>query len=364
MVSTFSSAMLAHCMDTPFRPILPIPSIIIVVNLLKTIFLDTHIKGVPSPRSLHGVQRPRNTTHRASLSHGSSHSRARSMVGSVSSSVNHTPHPSASSQSTSRIAPPAPSQEKTIKDLSSLFDFSQPYTLARTKPSSQSGGVAKRMLRRSKTDTSVNLTSPDDQVPSTPRKSTSIKMEGTIDSDYPRTRVGSTPSTPSKTASFEDTTLIRPPVAGASSNVRTYGGKSRSFLVSLGPAGDPIGDDLLGNNGEDDFTIRASYNELRERWGVDNSEDDPYLDPPISTSPGDKSKRKGKSKQLDTPTVHLPNGMMNDLKSITELRSKGESRRFLDDVGYLFEGLEPSAALSVRRGRLVRTLLALTHTHP
>ena len=43
--------------------------------------------------------------------------------------------------------------------------------------------------------------------------------------------------------------------------------------------------------------------------------------------------------------------MMNDLKSITELRSKGENRRFLDEVGYLFEGLEAGAPLNIRRAR-------------
>ena len=45
--------------------------------------------------------------------------------------------------------------------------------------------------------------------------------------------------------------------------------------------------------------------------------------------------------------------MMNDLKSISELRSKGEARRFMDDVGYLFEGLDPDGAIGVRRGRYV-----------
>ena len=45
---------------------------------------------------------------------------------------------------------------------------------------------------------------------------------------------------------------------------------------------------------------------------------------------------------------------MNDLKSISELRSKGEFRRFLDDMGYLFEGLDPQVAVNVRRGRCVK----------
>jgi len=43
--------------------------------------------------------------------------------------------------------------------------------------------------------------------------------------------------------------------------------------------------------------------------------------------------------------------MMNDLKSITELRSKGESRRFMDEVGYLFEGMDRNVGVRVRRGR-------------
>lgn len=85
---------------------------------------------------------------------------------------------------------------------------------------------------------------------------------------------------------------------------------------------------------EDIDTVRESYTDLRIRWGVDNSEDDPY--PPTG-------------KDGDTST--LPPNMMNDLKSISELRSKGETRRFLDEMGYLFEGLDPLGAIGVRRGR-------------
>jgi hypothetical protein len=43
--------------------------------------------------------------------------------------------------------------------------------------------------------------------------------------------------------------------------------------------------------------------------------------------------------------------MMNPLKSISELRNKGESRRFLDEVGYLFEGLDPKCGVGLRRAR-------------
>lgn len=58
---------------------------------------------------------------------------------------------------------------------------------------------------------------------------------------------------------------------------------------------------------------RESYSELRSRWGIDTSDQDPTL---------------------NTPT--------NDLNSIGEMRSRGETRRFLDEVGYLFDGLDPS----------------------
>ncbi|KAG6879928.1 hypothetical protein C0992_009283 [Termitomyces sp. T32_za158] len=55
---------------------------------------------------------------------------------------------------------------------------------------------------------------------------------------------------------------------------------------------------------------------------------------------------------------------MNPLKSITELRSKGESRRFLDEVGYLFEGMDSSVGVGLRRARCVLSSLpvhALSH---
>lgn len=55
----------------------------------------------------------------------------------------------------------------------------------------------------------------------------------------------------------------------------------------------------------------------------------------------------------------LANGMMNDLKSITELRSKGESRRFLDEVGYLFESIESGCAIALRRASVLEIVTKL-----
>lgn len=132
------------------------------------------------------------------------------------------------------------------------------------------------------------------------------------------------------------------------SNVRTYAGRSRSFLVELPTEGAPDG----AIDGDDlGLEVRESYKDLRVRWGVDDSEDDPRLAVSARSSPEPEHGRKGKGRAKDRPKVLLPPNMMNDLKSITELRSKGESRRFMDEVGYLFEGMDSSVGVSVRRGR-------------
>jgi hypothetical protein len=103
-------------------------------------------------------------------------------------------------------------------------------------------------------------------------------------------------------------------------------------------------EELMGESQGDDLGMRReSYADLRQRWGLD-SEEDGY-------ARGLDSIDREISK--DTPAA-LPFGLANDLKSISELRSKGETRRFLDEMGYLFEGLNASAAMGVRRGRYVR----------
>ncbi|KAF9220721.1 hypothetical protein BS17DRAFT_713477 [Gyrodon lividus] len=123
-------------------------------------------------------------------------------------------------------------------------------------------------------------------------------------------------------------------------NIRTYAGSSRSFLVALPvPGADPL------NDIQDDTELHESYADLRTRWGVDNSEDDPrpHRDDFVTHN------LRGNTSTSNLPQSSLPIGMMNDLKSITELRSKGESRRFLDEVGYLFEGLDGCSAIGLRR---------------
>ena len=115
---------------------------------------------------------------------------------------------------------------------------------------------------------------------------------------------------------------------------RTYVGRSRSFLVELPvSAADESPYDL--DRSQSEANVRESYSDLRTRWGVDVSEED------SSELPG-----QGISKGATSPS-----GTLNDLQSVSELRSKGENRRFLDEVGYLCEGLEHAGNIELRRAR-------------
>ncbi|KAI0795425.1 hypothetical protein C8Q75DRAFT_449637 [Abortiporus biennis] len=343
------------------------------------------------PRMNH-AQPSRSASQKSSSSRPKSTSRT-----SLASTRSHaSPEPSSSTARALRRQATPISSEKTVKDLSDLFNFSDPpqehTELSSAKPRSSNGGVVRRMLRRTRTDTSLSSSNASQsnmdvsvpiQVPSTPpKKLVHSRTESFIDLTSPsgsRHSVGddSTPHTPSKSRSFDDTNSppARPLITGAAatSNIRTYGGKSRSFLVALPSS--KLGmnshsqshDDLLGalagesqDQEEDDLEVRESYAELRARWGVDNSEDDLY--PPYATvespSGSPSGKRKGKGKEIPRGPL-LPPNMMNDLKSISELRSKGETRRFLDEMGYLFEGLDEKGALSVRRGSALELVTKL-----
>ncbi|KAI0694225.1 hypothetical protein BC835DRAFT_1274905 [Cytidiella melzeri] len=233
------------------------------------------------------------------------------------------------------------------------------------------------MLRRTHTDSSVDSSSAKKSLepagPSsralqrTPKKLAATKTESIIDLTGSPGSTSSRSYTPSKSRSLED--ALSPDKASsrpslANSNVRTYAGKSRSFLMALPSSHalqDPLSQltDIDDPTAEDDFETRESYADLRARWGVDNSEDDPYPLLVDSQSPSNRNKGKGKQQLGQLPLARLPPGMMNDLKSISELRSKGESRRFLDEVGYLFEGLAPAGALGVRRGSALEIVTKL-----
>jgi hypothetical protein len=103
---------------------------------------------------------------------------------------------------------------------------------------------------------------------------------------------------------------------------RTYGGASRSMLASASSSSNL----LLSHSSIE--PLQESYTTLAKRWGVNNAineEDDSGLE----------------------------GAGMIDLPTITELRARGENQRFLDDLGYIVEGLsggeEGVEGLSVRR---------------
>nr|VWO95991.1 Uncharacterized protein [Ganoderma boninense] len=274
-------------------------------------------------------------------------------------------------------SPHPPVSHPPAKDLSDIFSFATEDPVAGTSRSANKppSSLARRMLGRSRTESSVisvsstseQDTSDPNSVPTTPKKLRPFVSEGVIGSPSSHS--------PSRAKSADDVSSPpvgpRPSLANANSNVRTYAGKSRSFLVALPPSqAASIGVDttaatfdsaaMLADNQEDDFEIRESYTELRQRWGIDGSEDDPRpVSPHQSPSPRRKGKSTGLPKQHPVESVRLFNGMINDLKSITDLRSKGESRRFLDEVGYLFEGLEGSCTISVRRASALEIVTKL-----
>ncbi|KAF9006201.1 hypothetical protein BDQ17DRAFT_1352946 [Cyathus striatus] len=223
-------------------------------------------------------------------------------------------HSSRQRSATPELMSPSPAvvtPKKQARDLSQIFASVTPSASPNTISRKSTMKLAKRMLSRSKTEPANEDSSAIPVVPT-------------------------------------------PVLVSSKNTTRTYAGTSRSFLVSMPvsslslPTTTSVNESqspsqTMLDDDDDDFLTRESYSSLRARWGVDNSEDDPY---PVSTSPSPKGKGK---ERLRPPPVPLPNGMMNPLKSITELRSKGESRRFLDEVGYLFEGMARSGAIGLRR---------------
>ncbi|KAF9239241.1 hypothetical protein BU15DRAFT_74666 [Melanogaster broomeanus] len=180
----------------------------------------------------------------------------------------------------------------------------------------------------------TNVSDDQSHTPSHPRKRQKVFVE--IVSPSHATSTAKKPELTQHRDSAQSPSKTLPP-----RNIRTYAGSSRSFLVAV-----PLPGAGPSKNIQDDTDMHESYADLRTRWGVDNSEDDPRPDRHDPATPR-HLRRDPTITDLAQPS--LPAGMMNDLLSITELRSKGESRRFLDEVGYLFEGLDGCSAMGLRR---------------
>ena len=273
------------------------------------------------------------------------------------------PEPIARSQSAGttfeKSSPPNNKGKEKAVDFSDLFGFGGGKPSKTSEPTPKTTGVARRMLSRTQSGPSSSRSGsldPNTQDSARRRPLLSMKTDTVID------LTEETPSTtasirPTKSTSFEDSPLR---ADGRATNLRTYGGASRSFLIAI-PANQipalnnsQLTEDSAASllrSQEDEFGAHESYTSLRSRWGVDNSEDDPYQ-PLAEASTTWIRKKKGKSGRL--PLVPLPGPSISELRSITELRNTGESRRFNDAVGYLFEGLTAESELSVKRGRYER----------
>ncbi|EAU90434.2 hypothetical protein CC1G_00818 [Coprinopsis cinerea okayama7 len=264
--------------------------------------------------------------------------------------------------------------------------------------------LSKRMLGRSKTETSVTSTTespsldtrrtpslpilPSEASPSslhTPSKSSTAVSASPLRQTPSFTKFSTVLATTSGTATISaslngtsTTTISR----SRSTVTRTYAGSSRSFLMPLSSfSGNPLDPNApapQADDYEDEFS-RESYSTLRQKYGVDDTSEDEFWNgdavPSTSANPrsnsgtpvstpskanrargkarsGSTSPSKSRSKKDGTPSKSqlpapppLPSNMMNPLKSITELRNKGETRRFLDEVAYLLDGMAvPSAS--------------------
>lgn len=259
------------------------------------------------------------------------------------------------------VKPDPRTPSRPVRDLSGIFDSFSPLSPSTPTPAK----LAKRMLGRSKTESSFESQSPS-------VKNLGKGMDRT--SSLPNIPSSSSPAqTPVRLLStknensglFSRPTIFPPSTASPKTpTTRTYAGNYRSFLMAL-PASTSGSTTLSkGFTNQDDFETRESYSSLRSRWGVDNSEDDPrpfhgVASPSHSTtttseaSPSRTSNVKGKAAIRSVP---VPDGMINPLKSISELRNKGESRLFLDEVGYLFEGLDRKCGIALRRSRSVERI--------
>ena len=240
-----------------------------------------------------------------------------------------------SDRNSSPLASLSPSPGKPTKparDLSMIFDSIVPSSDPPPSPSK----LAKRMLARSKTESSIGSqkSAYDNSLNCTP----------------------SLPNLPSSPSSHSDThttlsqhsTIMPSLIPNFKQNTtKTYAGSFRSFLVTLPAASSSSLVSQGMESRDDEFDSRESYNSLRSRWGVDNSEDDPYpnVSSPSTSNSATPNVSPSKGRQK------APSPTMNPLKSISELRNKGESRRFLDEIGYLFEGMDKNGGIGLRRAR-------------
>ena len=271
------------------------------------------------------------------------------------------PEPISRSQSAGtafkKSSPPKSKGKEKAVDFSNLFSFGDGKSSIASESTPKIAGMTGRMLARAQTaPSSPGSSSLDPTAQGTTRRQPLLPMK----TDTVIELTEDTPSTTAPIRLTKPTSFDDPPRPDSrASNLRTYGGTFRSFLIAV-PANQlpSLNDSQLTDDSapsllqsqEDEFGTHESYTSLRSKWGVDNSEDDPYQ-PLAEGSTAWSKKKKGKSGR--PPPIPPSGHSASELRSITELRNTGESRRFNDEVGYIFEGLTAESELGVKRGRYV-----------
>ncbi|KAH7104822.1 hypothetical protein BKA62DRAFT_690748 [Auriculariales sp. MPI-PUGE-AT-0066] len=229
-----------------------------------------------------------------------------------------------------------PSPTKT-NALTQLFGPSSPSHSRPSSPTKQ--GVARRMLARSRTESSIGDSSNEasqsssranNPSPAAVRPYTSLPV-ASVSTSNSFVEPTSPESVPSSRHQSSNAGPSRP-------SIRTYA-SARSFLVSLPPGTaipsqlkpEDLDEESQESYGSLDVELQQeqeSYSVLRQRWGVDAVEDEDI-------------------------------GLVTDIKSGSEMKNHGEMRLFWDDVGYLLEGLE-SDLVGVQRTSAIELLEMLS----
>lgn len=237
-------------------------------------------------------------------------------------------------QQTPTDKPAIEAPRKLLKDFSKVFATHTPGaenparrrpSPAQTLTSTPTTPRKAKMLGRSATLPDSEAFPSGSRAPSTPQSSINSSPARSLSSTIQKT--SSLPNlqpTPSKSADGETPTAEShlPPRP----TLRTYS-STRSFLAPLQMSfteGDEEPSEEADNIESQEEFHHESYADLRKKYRIDLSSDD----------------------DMDTGI----SGPL-DLKTVGELRDKGENRRFMDDLGYLLEGLASNMTLAVKRLR-------------
>ncbi|KAL1658874.1 hypothetical protein GGF50DRAFT_131428 [Schizophyllum commune] len=273
-------------------------------------------------------------------------------VDASSTSSRKAPSSSRTSKPSSKVTTTTARPKTRARDLSSLFSECLPSTSQPNSAAPSPSKLARRMLGRSKTESSIASAGHASlfDSPSSSQKSLGVAesmpniMVDSVDASQPQAgtphafdrtpgtpraeslrRADSTPTIPHSPPRVSDAERAKPqPHPGKT--IRTYAGASRSFLMAI--------------------PLSAATDPLQNPTGAP-------IDLSSLADPAPPDEQPDSVPYSTLHAMYLPtddDNMMDPLmKSITDLRSKGEARRWADEAGYLLEGLEPDAPIGLRR---------------